>query len=106
MKIDLHSLTYDDLIKLNQKIVERLKFLDSVRTHKEMLQFDRGDRVSFDTPDHGTLTGTLVKYNRKTVTVITESGQKWNVSPLLLKKIKKIEPGKTQSGKMVKFGKK
>lgn len=30
----------------------------------------------------------LVKYNKKTVTVITESGQKWNVSPHLLSKVK------------------
>ncbi len=27
----------------------------------------------------------LVKYNRKTVTVLTEDGRKWNVSPHLLK---------------------
>jgi hypothetical protein len=31
--------------------------------------------------------GVLVKYN-KTVTVITEEGQKWNVSPHLLEKVK------------------
>jgi len=106
MKIDLDSMSYHELLNLNHKIVERLRFLDSIRTHKEMMQFNRGDRVSFDTHDHGTLTGILVKYNRKTVTVITDSGQKWNVSPLHLRKANRIEPGKNQSGNVVKFGKK
>ena len=31
--------------------------------------------------------GTLTRYNRKTVTVVTDSGQHWNVSPGLLSKI-------------------
>ena len=30
MKIDYDSLTYEELVDLNQKIVERLKFLDSM----------------------------------------------------------------------------
>lgn len=29
MKIDLESLTYDELVALHHKIVERLKFLDA-----------------------------------------------------------------------------
>jgi len=28
--------------------------------------------------------GVLVRYNRKTVTIITDDGQRWNVSPSLL----------------------
>jgi len=36
MKIDIDSLSYDELFELNHKIVERLKFLDSMHTHKEM----------------------------------------------------------------------
>ena len=88
MKIDIDSLSYDELVALNQKIVERLKFLDSMHTHQEMMQFSPGDQVSFQPPGRKKQFGTLVKYNRKTVTVITESGQKWNVSPHLLRKVK------------------
>jgi hypothetical protein len=29
----------------------------------------------------------LMKYNKKTVTVVTEQGQRWNVSPFLLSKV-------------------
>lgn len=94
MKIDIDSLTYDELIELNQKIVARLKFLDSMQTHKEMMQFSPGDQVCFEPPGRGKLFGTLVKYNKKTVTVLTESGQKWNVSPHLLSKVKNVRDNK------------
>lgn len=83
-------MNYDELIELNQKIVARIKFLDSMHAHKEMMQFSPGDRVCFEPPGRGKQFGTLVKYNKKTVTVITESGQKWNVSPHLLSKVKNI----------------
>ncbi len=76
MKLDMDSLSYDELVQLNNKIVERLKFMDSVHAHKEMIQFSPGDQVSFDPPGRGKLFGTLVRYNKKTVTVLTESGQK------------------------------
>ena len=88
MKIDIDSLSYDELLQLNQKIVERLKFLDSVDTHKEMMQFNPGDQVCFEPLGRGMQYGTLIKYNKKTVSIITKSGQKWNVSPHLLKKVK------------------
>ena len=39
----------------------------------------------FDTPDaRGTVEGMLTRYNRKSVTVITDDGRQWNVSPALL----------------------
>ena len=50
MKIDIDSLSYDELFELNYKIVERLKFLDSMDTHKEMMQFSPGDQVCFEAP--------------------------------------------------------
>lgn len=88
MKVDIDSLSEKELIGLNHRIVERLKFLESMRTHAEMLTFSVGERVSFMSSQHEKMIGILVKYNRKTVTVITENGQKWNVSPQLLEKHK------------------
>ena len=101
MKIDIDSLTYEELVDLNQKIVERLKFLDSMQTHKEMMRFSPGDQVSFEAPGRDKQFATLVKYNRKTVTVITESGQKWNVSPHLLQKVKSVNIKKEKKGKII-----
>ena len=101
MEIDIDTMTYDELVKLNHKIVERLKFLDSMHTHKEMMQFSPGDQVCFEPPGRGRQFGTLVKYNKKTVTVITESGQKWNVSPHLLRKVKTVKSRKNSQGKII-----
>jgi hypothetical protein len=63
-------------------------------THKEMMQFCPGDRVSFEPHGRGRQVGTLMKFNKKTVTVITDSGQKWNVSPHLLSKVKDVNQNK------------
>jgi hypothetical protein len=100
-KIDLESLTYDELVALNHKIVERLKFLDAMHTHREMMQFAPGDQVSFEPPDRGKQFGTLVKYNKKTVTVITENGQRWNVSPHLLRKVKSAKEQTAKPKKII-----
>ena len=87
MSINLESLSYEELLELNHKITERLKFLDSMNAQKEMAKFNPGDEVYFSHPTQGKLTGTLLKYNQKTVTIVTTSGQRWNVSPHLLRKV-------------------
>ncbi len=89
MKIDIDKLTEKELIDLNHRIVERLKFLDSMKAHAEMMEFSVGEKVSFSPPGRGEVTGVLVKYNKKTVSVLTDDGQKWNVSPYLLEKVKR-----------------
>lgn len=106
MTIDIDNLTEDELIELNHRIVERLKFLESFHTHNEMMKFVPGDQVSFDPPGKDRQIGTLVKFNKKTVTIITESGQKWNVSPHLISKAKNVKPQKPKkkkSGNVVKL---
>jgi len=84
MKIDIDQLSEAELIDLNNRIVARLRFLQQMRAHVEMMEFKIGDRVSFQPPGHGPVEGMLTRYNKKTVTVITDAGQKWNVSPTLL----------------------
>jgi len=86
MRIDIDKLTEPELIDLNNRIVERLRFLNQMRAHGEMLQFKIGDRVSFEPEGRPVLFGMLTRYNRKTVTVITDSGQRWNVAPKLLRR--------------------
>ena len=87
MKIDINGLTEAELIDLNHRIVERLKFLNQARAHTRMLNFKIGDRVCFDPEGRPTVTGMLTRYNKKTVTVITDSGQRWNVAPNLLRRV-------------------
>ena len=101
MNIDIDGLSEDELIELNHRIVQRLKFLESMHAHNEMMQFHPGEQVSFTPSGRDTEIGTLVKFNKKTVTVITESGQKWNVSPHLLNKVKNAKKKSKEEGKVV-----
>ena len=103
MIINIDDLTEDELVSLNHKIVERLKFLESFHAHNEMMQFTPGEQVSFEPPGKSRQLGTLVKFNKKTVTVITESGQKWNVSPHLISKVKNVDSSKKTTKKVVKL---
>ena len=86
VKIDMDQLTEAELIDANNRIVARLRFLQHMRAHVEMLEFKIEDRVSFQPPGHGTVEGMLTRYNKKTVTVITDDGRQWNVSPTFLSK--------------------
>ena len=103
MKINIDKLTEKELIDLNHRIVERLKFLESMRAHNEMLGFSVGEKVRFRPPGRGEVVGVLVKYNKKTVTVLTEEGQRWNVSPYLLLKIRESKPGVKKSGNVIEI---
>ncbi|SFM68569.1 hypothetical protein SAMN05421721_12313 [Ectothiorhodospira mobilis] len=62
-----------------------------MHAHRAMMRFDVGARVSFASRRDGRLTGTLVKFNRKTVTVITEDNRQWRVPPEILSPIQNVE---------------
>jgi hypothetical protein len=100
MKIEIDKLSEEELIDLNHRIVERLRFLEQLRAHDTMLEFSIGERVTF-TPHGGPpVSGILTKYNRKTVTVITDDGRRWNVSPSLLTKAG-VSGGSIKRGKVI-----
>jgi len=90
MSIDIDALTEAELVALNHRIVARLKLLQQMRAHTAMLEFSLGERVSFQPDGHPVLFGTVTKYNRKSVTVITEGGQHWTVAPAFLRKLKPV----------------
>ena len=87
MPIDIDKLTEAELIDLNHRIVERLRFLHQMKAHAKMLEFKIGDRVAFQAEGGGAIEGMLTRYNKKTVTVITDDGRQWNVSPALLSRV-------------------
>ena len=97
MKIDINQLTEAELVELNHKIIERLRFLEQKRAHGTMLEFSIGERVMFNPGGRPPVVGMLVRYNKKTVTVLTDDGQHWNVSPTLLGKVeaKDVTPKKS-----------
>ena len=87
MTIDIDCLSEAELIDLNHRVVARLRALRDMRAHVGMLEFRIGDRVTFQPPGRERLSGVLTRYNRKSVTVITDEGAQWNVAPSLLTKV-------------------
>ncbi len=65
MTIDIDRLTEAELIDLNHRI---------------------GERVRFHPDGRPPVTGMVTRYNRKTVSIVTDNGQRWNVSPQLLER--------------------
>ena len=96
-KFDIDSLSEAELIELNHKIVARLRFLSQMRSHSAMLDFRIGERVKFRPSGRPELVGILTQYNKKTVTVITDSGEHWNVAPGLLSKAESAPAGSTRA---------
>ena len=80
------SLAEEELIELNHKVVARLRFLHQMRSHSAMLGFRIGERVKFNPDGRPVVFGTLTRYSKKTVTVVTDAGENWNVAPGLLSK--------------------
>ena len=78
----IDSLSEDELIDINRRIVERLRLLQQVRAHQSMIQYRIGDRVCFRPEGYGVLTGTITRYNKKSVSVVLDCGHKWTVSPM------------------------
>ena len=86
MGIDIDELSEEQLIDLNNRIVERLRFMSQARAHHEMLQFRIGELVWFEPDGRGRVEGVVTRYNKKTVAVMTPDGRQWRVSPCYLRR--------------------
>ena len=84
-RIDIDHLTEAELIDLNHRIVQRLRLISQVRAHTAMLEFRIGDRVTFEPEGRAPVFGILTRYNKKSVTVITDEGHRWNIPPRFLR---------------------
>jgi hypothetical protein len=84
VKIDIDQPTESELIDLNHRIVARLRMFAQLRAHTSMLGFKVGERVSFDSEGGRRIVGMLLRYNKRTVSLVTDDGHRWNVSPALL----------------------
>jgi hypothetical protein len=105
MKIDIDKLSEEELVDLNHRIVERLRFLSQMRAHSKMLNFRIGERVTFHPEGRPVLAGVITRYNKKILTVITDSGQHWNVAPGLLRKAVSTDSADTRTSKVVRLRK-
>jgi hypothetical protein len=103
-RVNIDQLSEEDLVELNHKIVARLRFLRQMQSHAQMLDYRIGERVGFRPAGQPEVVGTLTRYNKKSVTIITDSGQHWNVHPGLLHKIQAEKAEKnSDKGPLVMF---
>ena len=72
MTIDINHLSIEELEMLNERIVRRLQFLDGVRAQQTMMALNIGNRVHFNSGRHGQIFATVIKFNQKTVSVISD----------------------------------
>ena len=103
MPIDIDGLSYEELVQLNHRVVERLKMLEAMQAHVDMMAFNLGSKVCFDTGE-GRVIGTLVKYNRKTVNVLSDDGRHYRLTPSLLSPVKDMDV--TADARLPKSGRK
>ena len=92
MSIDIDTLSREELVELNDRVIERLKYLDTMHAQQAMMTLNIGSQVSFDSPRHGRVFGTVIKFNRKTVVVLTEDRVQWRIPPDILTLIKDATP--------------
>jgi hypothetical protein len=106
MKIDIDRLTEAELIDLYNRVGARLRFLHQMRSHSEMLEFRIGDRVEFEPAGRPLVVGMLTRYNKKTVTVITDTGERWNVAPRFLRRAADAPNRQTVDAEAIRLHKK
>jgi hypothetical protein len=83
-EIDIDHLTIDELVDLNERVIERIKYLECIQVFEAMQAFNLGHRVAFDSHRDGRKAGVIAKFNQKSVTVLTDDVHRYNVAPGLL----------------------
>lgn len=95
MTIDIDALPEAELLALNRRIVERLRLMQQLRAQAGMARFNVGERVCFDGDVGQTVFGTLVRHNKKTVSIHADDGRQWRVSPGLVRAAAEVRQADT-----------
>ena len=80
----LDLLTEEELVQLNHIVVQRLRLMQQIKAHGAMMNFRIGQRVRFTASSGQLVRGILSRLNQKSVTVVTDDGHQWRVSPAFL----------------------
>ena len=62
-------------------LVQRIRLMQQIRAHNEMTRLRIGQMVTFTDSAGQVLRGTITRHNRKSVTIVTQSGEQWRVAP-------------------------
>ena len=86
--IDINNLSYDELLQLNRRIIDRLKHMDALNNLMQVHEFQVGEVVHFTDQGGRGIQGVVSRLNKKSVSIVTPTGENWKVSPQFLKKAK------------------
>ena len=81
----IKMLSEEELHSVNRKVVERLNLMRSARQLHAIAKHSVSDRIVFDYNGKD-IVATIIRLNRKTVSVIDEYGSSWTISPAFIKK--------------------
>ena len=82
----IKSLNEEELRYLNRLIVERLKLISQAKSTKAMAKHNLGDLVEFPDNEGNIVSGRIIRLNKKTVSILTDNNQRWNVAPVFLRR--------------------
>ena len=82
--IDLMDL--DELVKLNEYIVKRIRLISDTKTMKKVQDFELLEKVFFIDDRGNRIDGTVIRLNKKTITIKADNGMEWRVSPDFLQR--------------------
>jgi hypothetical protein len=86
INIDFTKYSETDLLDLNLRLVAYMRDKRQADTYHQLAKYNFGDRVAFTNNIGETVSGIVVRVNKKTVSIHTDDHHHWNVSPHLLKK--------------------
>lgn len=79
--IAIDHLTIEELIALGDRVNERIKYLERIHVFDAMQRYNIGTHVRFYPGRYGPQTGTLTKFNQKSVTILGDDHRQWRVPP-------------------------
>ena len=88
--MDIDGLSLPELTALNRRVVERIRYLQRLKTRSQLDRFEPGDRVGFQ-HENRTAEGVVVRANQKTLSIHTAEGH-WNIHPHFLTKLESAIP--------------
>jgi len=83
--MEIENLSLGELAELHRKICRRISELNRAKVSEKLEDFQIGDEVSFK-HEGNIVTGTVIRVNRKSLSVRTEKGH-WYVDPRWATKI-------------------
>lgn len=90
--IDFNQFSTEELIQLNKDIVNHVKLRRERESQSQMNRFDLGDTVSFETQEGKIVTGEIIRFNKKSVTIVTDDKDQWRVHPKYITKVLNARP--------------